>query len=348
MRFRMGRRSLIPACVPAFAIACFALLCGGVAAAKPKHREFGFGERVLRTGIRGKDVRVLQKYLTKLSFATPVDGAFGRLTRKSVKRLERGRGWPVDGTVSKKDARRILALLTRPSGLFYAYGLNSPAVTLTAQKQGTATVEVVDSSGAPVAALSANFTGPGSQTVLWDAIASSGGYAPDDTYTFRLGGGNTANALISGGQVQPFLLRQHAFPVPGTHHYGGAGSRFGASRGTHTHQGQDLSAACGEQIYLAEGGLLRVRSYQASGAGHYIVVHGGVSGTDYVYMHMQKPSWAVPGQFVLTGQVIGRVGNTGSSSGCHLHFEHWTHPGWYLGGYPFDPFYELQAWDVYS
>jgi murein DD-endopeptidase MepM/ murein hydrolase activator NlpD len=344
----MGRRPSIPACVAATVIASSALLGGGVAGAKLKHREFGFGERVLRTGIRGKDVRVLQKYLTKLSFATPVDGAFGHLTRKSVKRLERGRGWPVDGAVSKKEARRIQALLTRPSGLFYAYGLNSPAVTLTSQKQGTATVEVVDSSGAAVAALSTTFTGPGTQTVPWDATTSSGSYAPDDTYSFRLGGGNTANALISGGQVRPFTLRQHAFPIPGTHDYGGAGSRFGASRGTHTHQGQDLGAACGEQIQLVEGGLLRVRSYQESGAGHYIVVHGGVSGTDYVYMHMQKASWAAPGQFVFTGQQIGRVGNTGSSNGCHLHFEHWTNPGWYLGGYPFDPLYELQAWDVYS
>jgi len=346
----MGRRSLIPACATAIAaIALSILLAGDLAAAKPKkHRQFSFGERTLRSGIRGKDVRVLQKYLTKLSIATPVDGAFGKLTRKNVKRLERGRGWPVDGRVSKKDARRIRALLTRPSGVFFAFGLTRPTVTLTGARQGATAVEVVDSRGAAVAAISVSFAGAESQAVAWSGMTSAGGYALDDSYTFRLGGTNTAGALISGGQVQPFAFRQHAFPLPGPHGYGGASLRFGAPRGGRSHQGQDLSAGCGERILAAEGGTLRVNNFQASGAGYYVVIHGGVTGTEYVYMHMQTASPLAPGQVVSTGQQIGKVGNTGSSSGCHLHFEHWTYPGWYLGGYPYDPIYELKAWDVYS
>jgi murein DD-endopeptidase MepM/ murein hydrolase activator NlpD len=42
------------------------------------------------------------------------------------------------------------------------------------------------------------------------------------------------------------------------------------------------------------------------------------------------------------------VGDTGRASGCHLHFEEWTAPGWYAGGKPFDPLPDLRAWDAQS
>ena len=63
----------------------------------------------------------------------------------------------------------------------------------------------------------------------------------------------SAGAALAA-QTKPFALRRHSFPVPGTHSYGGAGSRFGAGRAGHTHQGQDMGAACGEKLYAAEAG----------------------------------------------------------------------------------------------
>jgi murein DD-endopeptidase MepM/ murein hydrolase activator NlpD len=38
----------------------------------------------------------------------------------------------------------------------------------------------------------------------------------------------------------------------------------------------------------------------------------------------------------------------GRASGCHLHFEMWTAPGWYQGGDVFDPLPELTRWDAFS
>lgn len=319
------------------------------AAAKKKHKPvFHFGDRALSVGAKGKDVRFLQRALTKLGVSTGIDGAFGKSTFQSVKKFERQRAWPVDGRVSKKEAKRIKKLLAKPASGYYLFGLTSPTLTLKSRKAGNAEIRVSDSGGNDVATLAVSFGGAESKDVSWNGALGAGGWAPDGTYTMRLSDPGTAGASVTGGQTIPFALHGHSFPVPGTHNFGGAGSRFGAPRGDHIHQGQDVAAACGERLYVAEGGTLRVNSYQASGAGYYIVIHGAISGSDYVYMHMEAPSWAPPNTTVYTAQQIGRVGNTGHSLGCHLHFERWSPPGWYVGGAAYDPLPELLYWDTYS
>jgi murein DD-endopeptidase MepM/ murein hydrolase activator NlpD len=324
------------------------LLASPVGAAKKHKRVFRFGERALSVGAKGKDVRLLQRALTRLGVSTGIDGAFGKGTFRSVKAFERQRGWPVNGRVTKKEAKKIKKLLARPASGYYLFGLTSPTLMLDSRKAGNAEVKVSDSGGNAVATLAVSFSGDESKSVSWNGALGAGGWAPDGTYTMRLSDPGTANASVTGGQTAPFPLHAKYFPVPGTHSFGGTGSRFGAPRGDHIHQGQDMAAACGERLYVAEGGTLRVNSYQASGAGYYIVIHGAISGSDYVYMHLQAPSWAPPNTTVYTAQQIGRVGNTGHSTGCHLHFERWSPPGWYVGGAAYDPLPELLYWDSYS
>jgi murein DD-endopeptidase MepM/ murein hydrolase activator NlpD len=136
----------------------------------------------------------------------------------------------------------------------------------------------------------------------------------------------------------------HVFPIRGPHEYGGAQGRFGAARAGHVHQGQDVLAACGTPLVAAHAGVVRWRAWQTR-AGNYVVIAGDGTGLDYVYMHLQAPATVARGARVATGQAIGTVGATGAASGCHLHFELWTAPGWYEGGHPFDPLGHLQAWD---
>ncbi len=69
-------------------------------------------------------------------------------------------------------------------------------------------------------------------------------------------------------------------------------------------------------------------------------------GYDHAYMHMQQPATLAKGARVNTGDPIGLVGDTGAASGCHLHFEMWSAPGWYTGGAAVDPLPFLKAWDV--
>jgi murein DD-endopeptidase MepM/ murein hydrolase activator NlpD len=135
------------------------------------------------------------------------------------------------------------------------------------------------------------------------------------------------------------------FPIRGPHTYGDG---IGAPRGDHTHQGQDVLAACNTKLVAARGGKVQYRGYQTGGAGNYLVIDGYKSQYDFVYMHLLNPALAAKGQMVTTGQQIGRVGSTGSSSACHLHFEMWDAPGWYEGGHFINPTPFLKYWDSFS
>ncbi len=340
-------RSFVCAVIALAVLAALAPAAGTAAKGKGK-RSFPFGARVLKPGTKGKDVRFLQRALTRLGVATGIDGAFGKRTRRSVMTFESQRGWPVNGVVSKKEAKKIKKLLLgrRVMGGYYVAGYTSPGLTLASRKAGTAEVRVLDANGGVVLNIPVEFGAAETRTISWNGMA--GAPVPDGTYLLKLSDDGSAGASVTGGQTQPFGMHLRAFPVPGTHDYGGAGSRFGAPRAGHTHQGQDVAAACGEPLYVTETGTVSTNAYQASGAGYYVVIHGSLTGTDYVYMHLKTTSWAPAATSVYAGQQIGRVGATGSAEGCHLHFERWSAPGWYVGGAPYDPLPELLYWDSYS
>lgn len=345
-----GRSRWLACALTALGLIAVAGAAATVAIAKGKHqRAYRFGTRTLRAGEKGKDVRYLQRALTRLGVATSVDGVFGKGTFRSVEAFERQHGWPVDGVVTKKDAKRIKKLLARRrvSGGYFIEGLVNPTLNLGSRKAGTAKVKVLDSAGNPVEVMTVTFNGAASRAVAWNGTTPAG-IVPDGIYQMKLSNRGTAGASVTGGQTLPFAIHLHAFPVPGPHGFGGPDARFGAPRSGHSHQGQDIPAACGETEMVDETGQVRVNAYQADGAGYYVVLRGALTGTDSVYMHLKSPSWAPAGTKVYAGQQIGKVGATGDAVGCHLHFERWSAPGWYVGGAPYDPLPELQYWDSYS
>jgi murein DD-endopeptidase MepM/ murein hydrolase activator NlpD len=131
------------------------------------------------------------------------------------------------------------------------------------------------------------------------------------------------------------------FPVRGEHDYGTFVNRFGGGR---NHQGQDVFAKCGTPLVAALGGVVTFKKFQ-SRAGNYVVIKAD-DGTGQAYMHLAAPATVDKGQRVAAGDPIGRVGDTGRASGCHLHFELWTAPGWYEGGSAIDPLPALKRWDA--
>jgi murein DD-endopeptidase MepM/ murein hydrolase activator NlpD len=159
------------------------------------------------------------------------------------------------------------------------------------------------------------------------------------------------NALVRGARtsaVDEIGVFPYRFPLKGNFTYGDPGSRFGAPRSGHQHQGQDVGAPEGTQIRAVRGGTVETVAYQAGGAGNYIVIDGAGENKDYVYMHLQTGSTRVrEGQRVKTGEWIGAVGNTGASFGAHLHFEIWRGQ-WWGDGEPIDPFPAMRRWDRWS
>ena len=179
-----------------------------------------------------------------------------------------------------------------------------------------------------------------------------GGSLPAGQYKIRVrardGRGNRLARRAHTSAVDELSVYPYRFPLRGNFVYGDPGSRFGAKRTGHSHQGQDIAAPEGTQVRAPRGGIVKTVAYQGSGAGHYIVIDGAGERRDYVFMHLQTDSIRVTeGQRVRTGAWIANVGNTGASFGAHLHFEIWQGP-WYGGGEPIDPYPMLRRWDRWS
>jgi len=247
-----------------------------------------------------------------------------------------------------------------PRKSFY-YGIRYPSLRYSIgsdQPENDLQIEVVDASGTAVRTYYRNDVVPNIlNSIRWDGNTDAGRPARNGRYSFRIvpqGADAPARKPLRRARASSaqkfslgFAMYGYAFPVLGAHDYGGSGAVFGAGRSGHTHQGHDVMAKCGVPLVAARGGRVQYSGFQ-SAAGNYIVIDGRGTGYDTAYMHLLAPSPLKAGMTVRTGQPIGLVGSTGSSSACHLHFEMWAAPGWYEGGSPVNPLSHLKAWDRYS
>ncbi len=212
-------------------------------------------------------------------------------------------------------------------------------------------VDVVTSTGAVVQSFAPPPAAPNTtQSIAWNGTGVDGKPVPGGWYSFRVSttsGEPLARATASELPNLGVAVITAIFPVRGRHSFGGPENAFGAPRAGHTHQGQDILAACGTKIVAAIGGTVQYAGYQGA-AGNYVVIDQKGSAEDNMYAHLAQPSPLHTGDRVATGQQIGVVGATGDATGCHLHFEVWSAPGWYEGGQPYDPLPLLKAWDKTS
>lgn len=113
-------------------------------------------------------------------------------------------------------------------------------------------------------------------------------------------------AAASGGSTSGFV-----HPAPGSVR----------SQGIHGYNAVDLAAGAGTAIRAAAAGEVIVAKGSGwnGGYGNYVVIRHG-NGVQTLYAHLSSLNVGV-GSYVGQGQVIGGMGNTGRSTGTHLHFE---------------------------
>ncbi|MBE7022490.1 MAG: M23 family metallopeptidase [Ruminococcaceae bacterium] len=131
--------------------------------------------------------------------------------------------------------------------------------------------------------------------------------------------------VTKGTKEPPSPIGTGDFVVPAS---GSLSSRFG-SRWGRSHKGIDLAAPTGTDIYAADNGRVIYSQYNDGGFGYMLQIDHG-NGIITYYAHCSE--LLVPaGSVVAKGDLVARVGNTGRSTGAHLHFE--VHKN----GTPIDP-----------
>jgi murein DD-endopeptidase MepM/ murein hydrolase activator NlpD len=137
-----------------------------------------------------------------------------------------------------------------------------------------------------------------------------------------LSAGNGWNRILYDGTKTGYVSAQYlnsvmAWPVPASRKIN---QYFG------THQGLDIGAAVrgvtGDSVIAAMGGKV-VYSGWLNGYGYVVYINSMYNGQPIQtrYGHLNSPPLVTAGQTVGIGQRIGYMGNTGTSTGVHLHFE---------------------------
>lgn len=132
---------------------------------------------------------------------------------------------------------------------------------------------------------------------------------------------------VEGGSVRPIIVGTGTFIYP-------VNSRNFTQFYWYGHPGLDIALPEGSAVYAADTGTVTYAGWNAYGYGNLIVVNHG-NGYETFYGHLSSFN-VTPGQIVYQGNVIGGTGNTGNSSGPHIHFEirinnNRDNPCWYIG-----------------
>jgi len=306
----------------------------------------------LKVGARGAAVKDVQQALIAAGVTVRggADGVFGNATKTALTEYQTSVGISATGTVDQATIDKLALGSGRGPVPFAGSGTpasapppstsSNPYVGLTVGSSGTLVTELqraLQSTGLVVRGGADGAFGSATKTAL-QAFQKVNGIPQTGVTTERgvkllalgSGGGQGAANPNSGGGGNVVLER---FPVQGRCFFG---DTWGAARGGgRKHEGVDVIANEGNLLYAVTDGEITKFFWDQPGA----LAGNGLrltqpNGTYFTYLHLSGFAPGVKvGTEVKAGDVIGFVGNTGSSATPHLHFE--VHPG---GGGAVNPY----------
>lgn len=167
--------------------------------------------------------------------------------------------------------------------------------------QGLAKIYKVDADDI----LEANGMTSGAKLAIGDKLIIPGGTLASATTKPKAATSTTKKSYSSLPAVAGFI-----HPLPAGH----------KTQGLHGHNGVDYGAPVGTPIRAAASGTVLIARTGWNGGYGGLVVVAHSNGTQTYYAHMSRLG-TTPGAHVDQGETIGYVGNTGKSTGPHLHFE---------------------------
>lgn len=174
--------------------------------------------------------------------------------------------------------------------------------------------------GDTLASIAKKYEGDVEEILSYNQLASAADIAVNDTIVVPGGmvaqaaAPTSSGARASGGSVAVSTgsgSSNFSHPLPGAIR----------TQGIHGYNGVDLAAGAGSAILAAAGGEVIVAKGSGwnGGYGNYVVIKHA-NGTQTLYAHLASVTAGV-GAAVSAGEQIGVIGNTGRSTGTHLHFE---------------------------
>lgn len=161
---------------------------------------------------------------------------------------------------------------------------------------------------------------PGTQILVPGAVRELFVWTPPDL-------SSVGGTSVEGSGVRPLVVGTGTFIFP-------VNSRNYTQFYWYGHPGLDIALPEGTAVVASDTGTVTYAGWNIYGYGNLIVVNHG-NGYETFYGHLNGFN-VVPGQVVTQGQVVGWTGNTGNSSGPHIHFEirinnNRDDPCWYIG-----------------